>query len=300
MTVPGGIYPMLYAFFDAKGGVDLAAMRTQARAAIRGGAHGVGVLGLATEVGKLSAGERQAILDCVAAEVGGRLPLAVTVAEADVQAAIASARAAQDADAAFVILQPPPVRGAPEADQIRYYGSVADALSIPVAIQNAPEYLGTSLTVSGIARLSAQHPNVSVIKAEGSALFVRDLMEATAGRLAVFNGRCGLELTDNLRAGCHGMIPGIETVDVQSRIYELMRTGDPADAAEADRLYATILPLLVFIIQSIDSLLCYGKRVAARRLDLGPVYDRAPALAPNPAGLAWADRLSAALGPLAS
>jgi 4-hydroxy-tetrahydrodipicolinate synthase len=299
MSVPGGVWPMLYAFFDAEGRVDRAAMARQARAAMRNGAHGVAILGLATEVSKLSRAERIEILDIVSREVGGRLPLAVTVAEPDVDAAIASARAAQSAGAAFVILQPPPVKGLPQQEQITFYGAIADRLAIPVAVQNAPDYLGTSLTLAGLAELSARHANVSVVKAEGSALFVQSLGEATQGRLAIFNGRCGLELTDNLRAGAHGMIPGIEMVDVQPRVYDLMRTGSARDEAEAERLYASILPLVVFLIQSIDNLLCYGKRVAARRLDLGPVHDRAPAQAPNAAGLAWAARLSAGLGPLA-
>lgn len=297
-AIPGGIYPMLFAFFDKSGRLDREAMVRQVRAAIRGGAHGVAALGLGTEVGKLDHAERRSVLDWVAEENGGRLPLSVTIAEPTVAEAVATARAARDAGAAFVILQPPPVRGAPESDQIAFFGAVADQVSIPVAIQNAPEYLGVGLSVAGIATLSERHSNVSVIKAEGSALFVRDLVEATDGRLAIFNGRCGLELTDNLRAGCRGMIPGIESVDVQARIYDLMQSGRPADEAEAERLYASVLPMIVFMIQSIDSFICYGKRIAARRLGLGPVHDRAPALAPHPVGLAWAERLSAHLGPL--
>lgn len=298
LSVPGGVWPMLYAFFDAGGRIDRAAMARQARAALKNGAHGVAILGLATEVSKLSAAERRTILDVVAGEVAGKAPLAVTIAEADVDTAIASACAAQSAGAAFVILQPPPGPALTDDQQIAFYGAIADRLSIPVAVQNAPDYLKTSLSLAGLARLSARHANVSVVKAEGSALFVQALGEATQGRLAIFNGRCGLELTDNLRAGAHGMIPGIETVDAQARVYDLMRAGGAAQEAEAERLYASILPLIVFLIQSIDSLLCYGKRVAARRLDLGPVHDRAPALAPHPAGLAWAARLSAELGPL--
>lgn len=297
-AIPGGIYPMLYAFFDQSGRLDRDAMVRQVRAAKCGGAHGIAVLGLGTEVGKLDRGERRSVLDWVAEENGGRLPLSVTIAEPTVTEAVATARAARDAGAAFVILQPPPVRGAPEGDQIEFFGAVADHVDLPVAIQNAPDYLGVGLSVAGIATLSERHANVSVIKAEGSALFVRDLVEATEGRLAIFNGRCGLELTDNLRAGCHGMIPGVESVDVQARIYDLMQGGRPEDEAEAERLYASVLPMIVFMIQSIDSFLCYGKRIAARRLCLGPVYDRAPGLAPHPVGLAWAERLSAHLGPL--
>lgn len=50
-----GIYPMLYACFGREGKLERELMRAQVRAAVSGGAHGVAVLGLATEVNKLSA-----------------------------------------------------------------------------------------------------------------------------------------------------------------------------------------------------------------------------------------------------
>ena len=89
---------------------------------------------------------------------------------------------------------------------------------------------------------------------------IRRLIEETQGAFRVLNGRGGLELPDNLRAGCVGLIPAPECFDVQVRIFELMRSGRPEDEAEAERLYREILPLIVFLMQSIENFLCYGKR----------------------------------------
>jgi len=293
-----GIHPMLFAYFDADGALDRAAMRRQVEACIRAGAHGIAVLGLATEVGKLSEHERRAIVEWAAEDVAGRVPLAVTVAGESVQAQVAFARAAAEIGADWVILQPPPERDLPEDEYIRFFGAVADALTVPVAVQNAPEYLGFGLSPAGVAALNRAHPNFRLLKGEGSVLTIRRFIEETAGAVTVFNGRGGLELTDNLRAGCAGMIPGVETADVQVRIFDLMATGRREDADEAERLYRSILPLIVFAMQSIDTFLCYGKRVAARRLGLGPVHDRPPALPPTDFGLAAAERHAAALAPL--
>ena len=74
-----GVWPILYAFFDETGALDRAAMRMQVDACVRGGAHGIAVMGLATEVGKLDVRERRQIIDWVAEDLNGRLPLAVTV-----------------------------------------------------------------------------------------------------------------------------------------------------------------------------------------------------------------------------
>lgn len=51
-----GVYPMQYAFFTREGCLDREAMRRQVEAGIAGGAHGIAVLGLATEVNKLTPG----------------------------------------------------------------------------------------------------------------------------------------------------------------------------------------------------------------------------------------------------
>jgi 4-hydroxy-tetrahydrodipicolinate synthase len=291
-----GIYPMLYAFFDRAGGLDRAAMRRQVYAAVAGGAHGVAVLGLATEVNKLEDAERRVLVEWAAEDLDGRRPLAVTVAPGSVHEQVAFARFAAARGAAWVILQPPPERGEPEAFYRRHFGAVMDALDLPVAIQNAPEYTGVGVSAAGIAELARQHGNFTVLKGEGPVIQIRRVIEETGGRLAVFNGRNGQELPDNLRAGCAGMIPATDTFDRQVRIFEALRAGREA---EAEAGYREVLPAIIFGMQSLDTLVCYGKRIAALRLGLGDqVRDRSPGLMPSAFGLECARRFAAQLGPL--
>jgi 4-hydroxy-tetrahydrodipicolinate synthase len=291
-----GIIPMQYAFFDGSGALDRAAMRRQARAAVAGGAHGIAVLGLGTEVGKLDDAERRSVIDWVSEEVGGALPLVVTIAGATVDAQAELARHAQRAGAAWLILQPPPERGLPESHYAGFFAAVMERVELPVAIQNAPEYIGIGLGDEALRALARERPNFVAVKGEGPAVSIRRTLEAVAPRLRVLNGRGGLELPDNLRAGCAGLIPATDTFDRQVRIFEAMRRGDEA---HAERLYREVLPVIVFVMQSLDTLLCYGKRLAALRLGLGEVHDRQPALAPTQFGLACVERYAQALGPLA-
>ena len=296
MTMPQGIYPMLYAFFSPQGRLDNDATRRQVRAFVRNGAHGVAVLGLATEVSKLVDTERRQLVECVAEELDGRLPLAVTINAATVPAQVEFAKFAKSLGASWVILQPPPERNVAEDFFIRFFGSVADRVDLPVAVQNAPEYLGVGLTPDGVNTLHRNHANFRILKGEGPVITVRRFIEQTEGRIAVFNGRGGLELTDNLRAGCSGMIPATDTFDWQARIFNLMRADKQQ---EAEAIYRDILPAIVFTMQSLDTLVCYGKRLAARRLGLAEVNDRAPFLAPDTFGLQCLQRFASQLTPLA-
>ena len=113
--------------------------------------------------------------------------------------------------------------------------------------------------------------------------------------MAVFQGRGGMEITDVLRAGCVGMIPSVESCHVQSKIFELMQTGRAEDEARAERLYAELAPLVMFLMQSVDQFLCYGKRLTAQRLGLDEVHDRQPAQAPTAFGLDCLARHAAVL-----
>jgi 2-keto-3-deoxy-L-arabinonate dehydratase len=295
-----GVYPMLYAFFDAAGRLDREAMRRQVEHCLAAGVHGIAALGLGTEVKKLTPEERRTVMAWAAEDLRGRLPLAITVFGATPGEQIGFVRAAAERGADWVILQPPQT-GEPitEEQLVEFFGAVGDASPVPVAIQNAPQYIGVGLSAAGIDRLSRRHPNVRLLKAEGSAVETRALIELTEGRMGVFQGRGGMEFTDVIRAGCTGMIPSVESCHVQARIFELLQTGRSEDEAEAERLYAALAPLILFLMQSVDQFLCYGKRLTAARLGLGQVHDRAPAQAPSAFGLECLARHAQALDRLA-
>ena len=264
-----GIYPILYAFFDRQGKLDREAMRLQIRSCLDAGAHGLAMLGLATEVAKLEESERFQIVEWAAEEVSGKVPMAVTVFGHSVDQQIRFAKMAQSSGADWLILQPPPVKGLSEADWLDFFGRVMDSTSLPVAIQNAPEYLGVGLSVKGLMDLQQRHPNFTLLKGEGPAGTMAEVIRAMQGKLSVFNGRGGLEL---------------------------IAEGGTEPEREAERLYQEILPVIVFVMQSIEHFLCYGKRILAARLGLD-VHDRLPSMTPTAFGLERVQAYAKMLGP---
>ncbi len=291
-----GIHAIAYALFDQQERLDREAMRRQTALCLAAGVHGMAALELATEVAKLTEAERRTVMDWVAEDVAGRVPLAFTIYGASVAEQVSQVRAAEAAGADWVILQPPMVGSFAPSEYTRFFGRVADAATLPVAIQNAPAYMGRGLTAEEFSALTTQHPNVCLLKGEGPAVEIRTVLDVTAGRVPVFNGRGGLELTDTLRAGCAGLILAPELVDRAVAIYQQFRAGNEI---AADAGYAEILPAIVFVMQSIEAMLCYGKRLFAARAGL-VVHDRAPALRPTAFGLSLVDRFAAQFGPLAT
>lgn len=290
-----GIYPMIYTFFDAAGRPDRQAMKRQLDACVAGGVHGIAILGIVTEFNKLDVNERRQIVQWTAEDLAGRVPLAVTVNELSVHGQIAMARLAADVDADWLILQPPPIRNVAEADLVKFLGRVAEAATLPVAIQNNPMNLDVWLSNGALKTLNRNHPNVSLLKGEGPIDYVRRLIEETDGVFRVFNGRGGLELPNSARLGCVGLIPAPDCADVMARVWDLMVAADAAGIQEAERAHAGLLPLLTYIMASPEHMLCYGKHLFARRIGLEKVHPRHPCIEPSAFGLDVIDRYAATL-----
>jgi 4-hydroxy-tetrahydrodipicolinate synthase len=71
------------------------------------------------------------------------------------------------------------------------------------------------------------------------------------------------------------------------------------DYKSAEEMYQKVLPVIVFIMQSIEHLICYGKRIYGLRSGI-EIYDRAPALVPTKFGLESAAYWSEYLGSFSS
>jgi 2-keto-3-deoxy-L-arabinonate dehydratase len=290
VTRYAGVFPVLYAFFGRDGRLDAGAMRAQVEHCLACGAAGITVLGLVTEVHKLDVNERLELVRVVGGAIDGRVPCLVTVAEPSVGGQVAFARAAADLGASAVILQPPPVRGASEAEVVRFLAEVAQASPVDVGVQNNPVNLDVSLSTRSLEAL-LQAASVAILKAEGAGWDIAEQIRTAAGGVAVLGGHGGIEFMSLLRAGGHGLIPAPDFLRPQVRLLALWARGTPEAREEAEAIHRAILPAIVFMSRSVPGMLCYGKRLVARQIGLAEPGDRPPAQAPTAFGLSELDRI---------
>jgi 4-hydroxy-tetrahydrodipicolinate synthase len=280
-----GVHCVLFALFDREERLDRGAMRAQVAYAREAGADGIVVLGLATEVGKLSLAEKLDVIAWAAEDAAG-LPLSVTVAGNSVAEQREFLRAAEQAGAALAILQPPLAGAYGAGEYVEFFARVGEGTSLPLAVQNAPQYLGRSLSGADMALLRQRLPHLSHVKAETSAVDLAGFLAALGPGITVLNGRGGLEMTDCLRAGCEGFIVA---PDVLPGVAACWRAWSAGDEAGAEAAYAGFLPAALFGMQSLEQLVTYGKRVWGQRAGVA-IHDRAPALRPTAFGLTLAER----------
>ncbi len=288
-----GVYPVLYAYFDASGQIDHGAMRMQVEHCIEQGAHGITVLGLVTEVHRMNESERREVVEIVGAALQGRLPYAVTIAEPNVEAQVATAAHAKANGADWVILQPPPGAGHNDAVLARHFSDVAEAIELPVAVQNNPVNLASAMSPDALAALVRSQPNITLLKAEGWSVDIARVIEACDGEVDAFGGHGGVEFLSLLRSGGRGLIPAPDCLALQAAMFDALTSGEAERIEVAERVHKEILPLIVFMTRSLAGILTYGKRLMAERLGLLEVHDRAPSASPTAFGLAEMRRVQA-------
>jgi 2-keto-3-deoxy-L-arabinonate dehydratase len=196
---------------------------------------------------------------------------------------------AEDAGADWLILQPPVTGTYSAAEYVDFFARVGAATRLPFAIQNAPQYLGRSLSDDDIVALRARCPGFTHIKSETGAADLHGLVTRVGGEIAVLNGRGGLEMTDCLHAGVQGFIVAPDVLPGVLRCWHAWAAGD-IDKADAE--YAAFLPAALFGMQSLEHLICYGKRIFGTRTGIA-IHDRAPAMRPTEFGLSLARKWAA-------
>lgn len=291
-NVHEGVHAVLFALFDADERLDHGAMKAQVDYCVETGCQGVTVLGLATEVLKLTFAERCALVETTALANDGRVPLSVTIAGNSVAEQATLAACAQAAGADWLILQPPMVGNYGADVYLEFFARVATSTALPVAVQNAPQYLGRGLSGEDLVRLKQRAPNLTAVKAEDAALGLARIIDVAGESLVVVGGRGGLEMTDALRIGCRGFVLAPDIAPVAARIFDLWQAGR---CDEAEAVYASALPAATFVMQSLEHLITYGKRIFGENAGI-TIHDRAPCLPLQPVGLSiatqWAGTLS--------
>ena len=130
------------------------------------GVDGMTILGVLGEAAKLSDAERSTVIDGVIGRAAGRVPVCVGVSAPSTARAIGYAREAQGHGAHSVMLAPPQLARPNDAAVRAHYLAVAEAIDLPVVVQDHPASSGVWMSVELLLDLAAASPRLRVIKLE--------------------------------------------------------------------------------------------------------------------------------------
>jgi 4-hydroxy-tetrahydrodipicolinate synthase len=241
-----GIFPIVVTPFTPSYELDEESLRKVIRFCIEAGVHGLVGPAMASEFSTLSDDERRRWIEIVVAETSGQVPVVAATTAGHAVPAVALSRYAQNVGADGIIALPPPIQH-PNADGCyAYYQAIAEAVTVPIIVQNAMGPTGTPMSSQLLARMCRELPQVQYVKEETvpQPLQISATLAATGAECkGVFGGNGGMHMLDEHRRGAAGNMPGCQVVDVQVRIWNLLESGDDEGAR---KIFNRFLPLISF------------------------------------------------------
>ncbi|MEC7573911.1 MAG: dihydrodipicolinate synthase family protein [Pseudomonadota bacterium] len=245
-TIYSGILPVVPTTFTETGDLDLESQRRALDCIVDQGVDGACILANFSEQFLLTDEERDTLLAECLKHVAGRIPIIVTCSHFSTRIAVERAKRAEATGAAMVMMMPPYHGTALKADEkgIReHFERIADAIDIPIMLQDAP-LSGVTLSVRFLAELVAAIPQMAYFKIEtpGAAAKIRGLIEAAGDAVkGPLDGEESITLMADLDAGATGSMSSALLPELIKLVIEGHRSGR---RDEASAQYARILPLI--------------------------------------------------------
>ena len=269
-----GVLSVFQTPFHEDEAIDWKTLEKELHWLVESGSQGV-VMAMVSEVLRLSTNERRDMAEFVCRTMGKHAPAVISVGAESTHAAIELAQHAESSGAAAVMAIPPISIAIGEAEQLRYFGRVIQAINIPLIVQDASGYVGTMLPVSTQARLLAEYGADRVLfKPEATPIgpILSELRDQTHGQAKVFEGSGGISLVDSYRRGIVGTMPGADLISAVVALWKALESGDER------RIYALSLPLssLIAVQKGLDGFLAVEKYLLVKQGIFRNTFVRGP------------------------
>ncbi len=238
-----GVLPVLHTPFTNSGSIDADVLQREIDWVFETGADGV-VVAMVSEVLRLGYQGRRELAGLVCRSVHGRGFTVISVGAESTDEAVEFAQHAQGLGASAVMAIPPVATALSGSATKDYFATIANAISIPLVVQDASNYVGAAIDLSVyLSLLELFGPNRILFKPEASPLGpnLSKLRDATKGKARIFEGSGGINLVDCYRRGIVGTMPGTDLLDGIVLLWKALAANDE------DRIYQLSLPISALV-----------------------------------------------------
>lgn len=242
----GGIYPTVVTPWRCEGGVDEASLAAQIEGELRGGVHGLLVLGTIGEGEYATMEERAAVIRVAVKTAKGCVPVIVGIHTCDIDEAAAQAQQAKQFGAKAVLVK---YKGNPCAscDQVlAFFAELDEKADLPIFYYHYPAQTGLKLDPCCIAQILGLE---GVVGIKESTLDLRETeqhLALTHGLGRAFLSGTALNLTQFMDLGGHGAMSAEAVLLPCTAVgaYTAYVTGDREEASRLQGKLFAAAPVL--------------------------------------------------------
>ena len=269
-----GVYTILPTPFQPDGALDEPGLGRLVDFVIGRGVQGLTILGVMGEAGKLSDAERERVVARTIEAADGRVPVCVGTTHAATDRCIAFSRQAEAMGARALMVGPPALSRPNDAALRRHYLALAEAVGLPIVVQDYPPSSGVFMSPQFIGRLAGEDARLRFLKLEDEPTAPKTSAVLAANpAVRIFGGLGGLFVLEELRRGAIGTMTGFGFPEILVDIWARFTAGDLAGATAA---FHRALPLIRFENQAGINL-ALRKHLYQLRGAIASAHVRAPA-----------------------
>lgn len=228
--------------FTRAGLLDEETLRRLTRRQLDAGIHFLVPCGTTGESPTLDHRERRRVVEIVAEEAAGRVPVLAGAGGYNTREVIELAREMQHAGASGILSVTPYYNKPTQEGLYQHYRAIAGETSLPVVVYNVPGRTGCNVDTATIVRL-AELPNIVGVKeASGNMAQICDVCAAVPTGFTVLSGDDALTLPC-MAVGGHGII-SVASNEVPGDMVQMVEAAEAGDYARARALHLRLLPLM--------------------------------------------------------
>jgi len=246
MNIPAwkGIYSAVTTKFTSEGDLDLSAFLHNLSAQLDAGIDAIIIGGSLGESSTITHDERIRMLVAARTEFNDRVPLLINIAEGSTRNAILLAQLAEASGADGLMVLPPMMYKASDAEVVDFFVDIATSSGLPILVYNNPVDYKIEITPWMFEILLKQNSIQAVKESTRDLTNVTRLINWFGDRLSILTGVDTIAM-ESLLMGANGWVAGLvnafpaETV----AIYRLIKAGRIEDARRIHRWFLPILEL---------------------------------------------------------
>jgi 4-hydroxy-tetrahydrodipicolinate synthase len=249
---PKGIYAPTITAFHRDGSVNLEGSREFVRFLLNQKVHGLVPLGSSGEPIAMTLDERKAVLEAIANEVAGEVPIYAGVVTYLTSEAIEFSRHAKAVGCAGLMVMAPYVLRPPKRDCFDHLRRVREAVGLPIMLYVVPVLTGTDFTAAEVQQLAEEDVIHSVKWSHADYNRVPETRSLCGPSFPIFAGNDGIAFSA-LAAGADGWIGclPIITPGLTVKLYEHLAVDKDLDAAR--ELWYRLMPLVLMEFSTVYS-----------------------------------------------
>lgn len=226
--------------FDPRGGIDEAALRALVDWQIEEGIHFLVPCGSTGEAATMTIDEHRRVVEVVAEQAAGRVPIVAGAGSNDTMKAIALSKAMRDVGATHLLHTSPMYNKPPQRGIVAHFRAIAAAVDLPIVVYNVPGRTGSNIEAKTTIEMSGIKGIVAVKEASGQLSQISDVIRGRSGDFSVLSGDDELTLPV-MALGGDGIISVISnaTPRLMADLCDKMLEGD---VAAARKIHFTLLP----------------------------------------------------------